>query len=245
MNLYVVCPFSIVANCNTTDLWECIMQKSIYTMYRYHLRVYPLMFELQLPSTGDFAAFCLIWMNSYRAVCPISLLPWQVPRWTLLLGGVACEVLEVFEGRKQHVEVFLVLLKSSWLAFKIPWKRIHLAVSWCGAVPQRSTLSVHMLQESRQKPSRAACLSVWAASHINQAFIPYWIHIVVLEKKCNHSLIITVAIVATRLLFTPDPSLVWKLLVVTMPRTQSAPVAICCCSYYMEARASFDPKRWC
>ena len=140
MNLYVVCPFSIVANCNTTDLWECIMQKSIYTMYRYHVRVYPLMFELWLPSTGDCATFCLIWMDSYRAVCTISLLPWQVSRWTLLLGGVACEVLEVFEGRKQHVEVFLILLKSSWLAFKIPWKRIHLAVSWCGAVPQRSTL---------------------------------------------------------------------------------------------------------
>lgn len=242
------------------------MQKSIYTMYRCHLSVYPMMFELQLPSTGDFAAFCLIWMDWYRAVCTISLLPWQVSRWTLLLGGVACEVLEVFEAKKQHVEIFLVLLKSSWLVFKIPWKRIHLAVSWWCVVPQRSisfgltsdfyngtwhfpyclfSISVHMLQESRQKPSRAARLSVWAASHINQALIPYWIPIVVLERKCNHSLMITVTIMATRLLFTPDPSLVWKLLVVTMPRTQSAPVAICCFSYYMEARASFDPKGWC
>ncbi len=78
----------------------------------------------------------------------------------------------------------LLFMKSSWLAFKIPSKRIQFAVSWCGVVPQGSisfgrtsdfyngtcrcswhfpyfliALSVRILQESRQKPSKAACPS--------------------------------------------------------------------------------------
>ena len=80
--------------------------------------------------------------------------------------------------------------------------------------------------------AKQSCVSLSLSSKPHQSGInSYWIHIVALEKRCNHSLMTTVAIVA-RLLFTPDPSLVWKLWVVTMPRTQSALVAICCFSHY-------------
>ena len=114
----------------------------------------------------------------------------------------------------------LLFMKSSWLAFKIPSKRIQFAVSWCGVVPQRS-ISFGRTSDFYNGTCRCSwhfpyfliALSVRTRNlGRNQAKLP-----VPQSRLCCNSLI-TVAIMA-RLLFTPDPSLVWKLLVVTMPWT--------------------------